>query len=163
MNRQFDPVDAFGFGFNSGWQRLLLFFGCCWTGVLVANFCDNVANSFRSLIQGDFASVLGSAWNYFVWSPLTWMGLLFAGFNDNALWIIMLPILGIALLVMLFSDDSHWQAAFVLLFVQPIQALSALNSDSYAPWVCLLFYFAALTRLYLLSFRTPWDRDSNHD
>jgi hypothetical protein len=147
---QFDPTAATRFSFQSTWQRIFLFFACCWVGTLVAVSCYEIPDTFRSLGRGDVFSIIGEAFEHLIWAPLTWFGLLFAGFGRGVIGILMLPILGAALLIILLSEDEFWHGVFLLLATQPIHALWALHPNSFVPWLALVIYLGGNGWVYVL-------------
>jgi hypothetical protein len=150
---ELDPTYALVFGINSAWQRLVAFFASCWTAVLVARCCDESINTYESLIHGRISDVLSVGMQYIFWAPITWIGLLLVGFERSLFGIVMLPILGCALLIILFSETTAWHGVFLLLLTHPIHSLWALKPASNISWICLFVYLAAMCWIYFQCIR----------
>lgn len=156
---ELDQSDALAFGIASTWKRILLFFIACWFGVLVAEFCNKVPTIPGGLKHSGLVGMMMAALEMVVYVPFGWLGVFTDGLNG--LGILMLPLLAAAFIIVLYSEKGFWHGIFLVLFAQPVEAMSGMNGVEPISWMFFALYllgvFWAYGRCVLWS-RPDWLR-----
>jgi hypothetical protein len=97
---------------------------------------------------------LGVSLGAVAFSPSVWLGLTLVGLNGIGFF--MLPVLATALLVVLYAEEAYWHGMFVVLLLQPVHSMSAINDNevTFLSWVLLLCYTLSLIAFYIHCIRS---------
>ena len=134
---ELDQADALAFGIASTWKRILLFFIACWFGVLVAEFCDKVPTIPGGLKYSGLFGMMTAAFEMTVYVPFAWLRVVTVGLNGFGT--LVLPVLFAAFIIVLYSERRFWHGVFLVLFAQPVQAMSIVHEVEPISWMSLLY------------------------